>query len=256
MIHLSMSACRPPELTAREFDDYVRERHLRFAKLLEGLRLLSATRVEWFHGPGVGMEPAWVIDAWWEDGDAVTRCFRSAGGLALLGDRMTMMEDAIPAIADATEQVLYGTSRLAMFDPTIGPRVANGCLKVHLLVPEGRGHEIDAVIDLFGADWPEDDSSGIVAYSVGRGTGTSYPLNNIITGIEPPLLPRTVPLGTALELWLKPGAALDAATAALAPLRSLLDDPDVVWWFGESREVMMSIPVSSFLAMDPVEVGR
>ncbi len=251
-----MSACRPPDLSAAEFDEYVRERHLGFAKLLEGLRLLSATRVERFHGPDAGGAPAWVLDAWWDDGDAVTRCFRSPGGLALLGDRMTMMDDPIPAIADATEQLRHGTARGARFDPSIGPRVVTGTAKLHLLVREWRGGDVDAVIESFGPGWPQDGGSGIGAYSVSRGTGASYPLNNVITGIEPPLLPGAASRGTALELWLTPDADLDTTAATHAPLRALLDDPHVVWWYGESREVMMSLPVASFMALDPMESDR
>ncbi len=256
MIHLSMSACRPPDLSAAEFDEYVRERHLGFAKLLEGLRLLSATRVQRFHGPDVGRAPAWVIDAWWDDGESVTRCFRSPGGLALLGDRMTMMDDPIPAIADATEQLRHATARAARFDPSIGPRVVTGTAKLHLLVPEGRDGDLDAVTESFGPGWPQDGAAGVAAYSLSRGTGTSYPLNNVITGIEPPLLPPRASRGTALELWLTPGADLDTSAAAHAPLRAVLDDPHVTWWYGESYEVMMSLPVASFMALDPVESDR
>jgi hypothetical protein len=260
MIHVSMTACRPPELSAADFDDYVRQRHLRFAKLLEGLRLLSATRVERFQGPEAGGGAVWVIDAWWDDGNALTRCLRSPGGLAVLGDRMTMMADPIPAVAEVTEQLRHGTTTRAMFDPSIGPRVLTGTMKLHVVVPEGRGGDVDAVIEAFGPGWPEGDGAGdgagVGAFSVSRGTGASYPMNNVITGVEPPLLPRAPSRGTALELWLAPEADLDTLVAAHAPLRALLDDPRVVWWAGESREVMMSLPVASFLALDPEESVR
>jgi hypothetical protein len=256
MIRLSMSACRPAELQETEFDSYVRERHVAFAKLLEGLRLLSVTRVERFHGPGVDAEPSWFVDAWWEDGEALTRCFRSPGGLALLGDRMTMMDDPLPVVADATEQVRHGTSAGGMFDPSVGPRVSSGSMKLHVLVPEHRSGEVEVLVDSLEPESSMGDSSGLGAYSVSRGTGASYPLNNVITGVEPPVIPRVPSRGTALELWFSSHADMDSAAAASAPLRALLDAPEAVWWYGESREVMMSLPVASFLALDPEESDR
>ncbi len=256
MIHLTMSAYRPADLSAAEFDEYFRERHLVFAKLLEGLRLLSATRVERFHAAGGGGAPAWVLDAWWDDGDALTRCFRSPGGLALLGDRMTMMDDPLPAIADATEQLRHATARGARFDPSSGPRMAASLSKLHLLARADSSSDVDAVIDSLGPRWQQEGGSTIGAYSVSRGTRASYPLNNIITGIEPPTIPREPSHDTALELWIPAGADLETAAAAHPPLRSLLEDPHVVWWYGQSHEVMMSLPVASFLALDPVESDR
>lgn len=255
MIHLSMSAGRPPDLSAAEFDEYFRTRHLGLAKMLEGVRLLSATRVE-RSGGADGAAAAWMLDAWWDDADALTRCFRSYGGLALLGDRMTMMADPLPAVADVTEQVRHGSARDALLDPSVGPRAVTGTAKLHLLVPQSRVVDLDAVVDSLGPGWPRADDSGVGAYSVGRGTGAAYPLNNVLAGVDPPLLPSAPSRGSALELWLRAGAELDAVALALAPLRSLLDHPEVTWWYGASHNVFMSLPVASFLALDPVEESR
>lgn len=257
MIHLSMSACRPPDLSLSEFDAYFRERHMRFAKLLEGLRLLSVVRVQLFHGPGTGVEPDWFVDVWWEDSDAVTRCFRSPGGLALLGDRMTMMLDPLPAVADVTEQMRHGTTWESRFDPSVGPRVVGGNTKLHVMVPEQREGNVDRVVDTLAERWTGVESPfGVEAFSVGRGTGTAYPLNNVITGVEPPTLPRAASRRRALELWLSPGTDLDTVASRMPALGALLEDPRSVWWYGETREVMMSLPVASFMALDPVEAGR
>ena len=255
MIHLSLSAGRPPDVSPEEFDDYFRSRHLGFAKRLEGVRLLSATRVVRFHSADGRAIPAWVLDAWWDDGDALTRCFRSYGGLALLGDRMTMMADPLPGLADVTEQVRHGSARDALFDPGIGPRVRSGRTKLHLLVPPDRERDLDAVVEALGTKWPH-EGSPIAAYSVSRGTGRAYPLNNVLAGVDPPTLPSAPSRGSAIELWLHPAFDLDLAAAGLGPLGGLLDDPEVTWWLGESRDVFMSLPVASFLALDPVGAGR
>lgn len=251
MIHLSMSAGAPTDLPESDFDDYICRRHLEFAKRLEGLRLLSATKVERFHGSGTAAAPAWFVDAWWDGEKAVKRCLRSAGGLALIGDRMTMMTDPIPAVADATEQVRHETATAALFDLSVGPRASAGTPKLHVMVPAGRDSDIDSVIDSFGPGWPHTGGSGVGAFSVSRGTGNSYPLNNVITGVTPPVLPAVTPRGSALELWFTGGADLDSVDATRAALQPLLDDPQVTWWYGKSREVMMSLPVASFIALDP-----